>query len=473
MALSPVEQCGFKKTTSYNDLIEYVEKISGDFPYIEVKNIGKSVQNREIQLIHVAPAQKGNNIKVLLICQQHGNEPAGKEMALMLLNKIAKGMKKKILSGIDLYIIPMANPDGNEAGKRVNANGEDLNRNHLILTQPEVLAIHNVYNDVDPDVTLDVHEYSAFRKEFRSAGFVRSDDEEFGAPTNTNISPEIRNFALLEMFPFLKMELAKQGISFSNYYKLNSPDDTVRASTTSIDDGRQSFALQGTFSFLLEGRGGDKMNEDLQRRTTRELAAVEKFLEFVNLHAEKIKLLVKNEKIKLKESSSPVPLNMNYVCDGSRIDMPMQMLDSGADTMMSLPFASEVKVLDSAIRPQAYVIPKSIHKVIDFLDRNRIQYIKTKKPYDLSVDIYTILNKRRIWMENKSFSLPITNLRNETIQMEPGDIIVPLNQRAGVMLVIALEPNSMWGLSQYDEFDFLCNKGSDYPIFRVPIQNKR
>ncbi len=465
---SPLERAGFKKSTSYSDVVEYIDQLAAENPNFEVTTIGNSVQTRKIQMIHVVPATNGNKIKVLLFCQQHGNEPAGKETALLLLKKIAAGAEDSFLSNIDLYIIPLVNPDGNEEGKRANANGEDLNRDHLLLTQPEVRTIHEVFSHIDPEVTLDIHEYSAFRKEFRNAGYVRTDDEEFGAPTNPNISPKVRDFALRQFFPFLEAELAKQGVSFSNYYKMDSPDDTVRASTNAIGDGRQSLAILGSLSFILEGRGGRDMNSDLKRRVSRQLIAVENFLKFVNGRNVEIQSLVASEKKRIMESTDPVALQMDYVCDGSRINMHMQMLDSGIDTVMQLPYASTVKVLESVTRPQAYLVPKALNKVIEFLDLHGIYYIRTKRPVSLSVEIYSILDKTGAWMENKTFKLPRTAIRTDKINTEPGDIIVPLNLRTGLMTVIAFEPASMWGLMQTEEFRALCRKGNDYPILRVP-----
>lgn len=467
-SLSPIERSGFNKSTSYSDVVEFLDVLSKKFTNIHLEVIGNSVQSRKIYLVHVIPSTESKKIKVLLFAQIHGNEPSGKEVLLMLLNKISQSAETDILSNIDLYIIPLVNPDGNEEGKRANANGEDLNRDNLLLSQPEVKALHKAYMEIDPDVSLDIHEYSAFRKEFRNAGFVRAIDEEFGAPTNPNISQGIINFALKQVFPFLDSTLAQKGVSFSNYYKMESPDDTVRASSTAIGDGRQSMAILGSLSFILEGRAGRDMNADLKRRVPRQLIGVEKFVEFMNLHSEEIKLLVDSEKKRIAESAESVALKMDYVCDGSKIDMHMEMLDSNEPKVMKLPYASTVKVLESVNRPQAYIIPKKCKDVIEYLNFHDVQYIKTKFPHKFDVETYTITRKKKAWMENKVFNFPITSIRKETIKTEPGDIIVPLNQRAGLKMIIALEPGSMWGLSQTVEFNSLFEKGTDYPILRVP-----
>lgn len=465
--LTPLEKNGFSETTSHEALLQYVTMLGEKFENVEVQQIGTSVQGRAIPMVHVSDKTKKAKIRVLIICQQHGNEPSGKEAALILLCDFATGKSQSILSNIDLYIIPLANPDGNEAGKRDNANGKDMNRDHLVLSQPEVLAIHNAFNSIHPDVTLDVHEYTAFRKDFRTAGFVRSTDEEFGAPTNLNISETMRNYAADKLFPYLQSELAKQSITFSNYFKIDSPEDTVRASTTAINDGRQSFGILGNFSFILEGRNGRRMNDNLKRRVRGQVAAIEKFITFVNANSAEIASLVTKEKNRMAESDSAIALQMNYVYDGSKIDIPVTYLDSNKDTIVQMPFASGLKVSSSVSRPKAYYIPAALTGVVAWLDLHRISYIKTTKPHTFRAEVYGIKHKSSVWMENKNFSIPALETKETEVTSGPGDIIVPLNQSSGVMLVIALEPASMWGLVHQSEFKTLCKAGNNYPIFRI------
>jgi len=78
----------------------------------------------------------GDSAHPLLIIQAgvHGDEPSGIEAALRLLEKLAEGDVP--LKRHRLLIIPCANPSGFAAGTRVNAAGQDINRQfHNDLTQ--------------------------------------------------------------------------------------------------------------------------------------------------------------------------------------------------------------------------------------------------------------------------------------------------------------------------------------------------
>ena len=60
--------------------------------------------------------------KVLLFAQLHGNEHAGKDALLTLIDEIAAD-PSRLPEQVDLWSMPMINPDGAEAGTAQNAAG--------------------------------------------------------------------------------------------------------------------------------------------------------------------------------------------------------------------------------------------------------------------------------------------------------------------------------------------------------------
>jgi len=93
---------------------------------------------------------------------------------------------------LDLILVPRVNPDGAEMGTRRNANKMDLNRNHVILSEPESSALHQLFLEWKPEVTLDIHEYNAVSKTWISHGMMKDAEEMLGAVSNLNISEKIR-----------------------------------------------------------------------------------------------------------------------------------------------------------------------------------------------------------------------------------------------------------------------------------------
>ena len=86
---------------------------------IERVVIGHSVLGRPITAWHLGePGKK----RVLLISTMHGDEGRPRQ----ILGELRDG---RPIRGIDLWVVPVYNPDGLARGTRKNAHGVDLNRN--------------------------------------------------------------------------------------------------------------------------------------------------------------------------------------------------------------------------------------------------------------------------------------------------------------------------------------------------------
>ena len=77
---------------------------------------------------HPAVLESAGRPTVVLVGQQHGDEPASAEALLVLARELAPGgLLETLLDKINVIVVPRANPDGSEAGTRVTANGIDMN----------------------------------------------------------------------------------------------------------------------------------------------------------------------------------------------------------------------------------------------------------------------------------------------------------------------------------------------------------
>jgi murein tripeptide amidase MpaA len=129
----------------------------------EKRVIGHSVRGRPITAWH--RGEKGKQ-KVLLIATMHGNEGKPRK----ILASLRDGRR---IRGINLWVVPVYNPDGLHAGTRKNARGVDLNRNFPFHwadldgsyesgrragSEPETRAMMRFLRDIRPGRIISFHQ---------------------------------------------------------------------------------------------------------------------------------------------------------------------------------------------------------------------------------------------------------------------------------------------------------------------------
>ncbi len=465
--LTPLEKNNYEKLTSYNDLIDFIDQIDASLENISKDYFAKTVQGRNIPLIKISKNNfDDDKIKVMIFAQQHGNEQSGKEGALLLLKEIAEEKLDHIFDRINLILIPQLNPDGSEADKRRNGNGEDLNRNHLILTEPETIGLHNIFWKYLPEVTLDVHEYSPYSESWMKFGYRKNFDEQFGTVTNPNVSNEIKKYQKEKFLPFAKKYLNENGFTFQEYILGGPPSvERMRHSTFDINDGRQSFGIMNSFSLILEGKNGKDSIDNIEHRAKGQLAAMKSFLNFVYENSDEIKDLVNAEREKLINGKEKVSIRMEHVKGNENLDLNLRSVSTGNDTTIIVEeYHIEIKKILEVEKPLGYLINKGDSLLISFLKNHNVKF-SDEIPIEAKILEYQILQMDTVISEEIESLYPKVEVKETSINKDDY-YFVPLNQLQSNLLVLALEPQSMLGLIQYEEFKFLRNTGK-YPILRV------
>ena len=157
-------------------------------PELHVTSFGRSPQGRVLPLLILsssgvrgpAAARALGKPIVLIQCCIHAGEVEGKEAALMLARDLLAGLDHGLLGQMTLLIVPLFNPDGNDAmdpahralqieklkgqkgphasGTRVNAAGINLNRDYIRHQALEMrLMQRHICHAWQPDLTVDTH----------------------------------------------------------------------------------------------------------------------------------------------------------------------------------------------------------------------------------------------------------------------------------------------------------------------------
>jgi Zinc carboxypeptidase len=230
----------------------------------------------------VSPAalQRAGRPTVLLIGQQHGDEPAGCEALIAIAQQLAQGSLQAVLEQINVIVLPRANPDGAQADKRGTASGIDANRDHLLLRTPEALAMSQLVRDYRPAVVVDSHEYTVVGRYLEKYGAVQRFDALVQYATVANL-PEFITKASEEWFrqPMVA-SLKREGLTSEWYYTTSTDlaDRKISMGGTQPDIGRNVNGLRNAVSLLIETRGVGIGRLHLARRVHTHVIAISSVL---------------------------------------------------------------------------------------------------------------------------------------------------------------------------------------------------
>jgi hypothetical protein len=174
------ERTAYRETSSYEEVMELARLLAASSDQVHLTTFGYTNEGRPLPLLVVgAPdaspeaVRSGGKTRVYLQANIHGGEVCGKEALLMLVRGYVAGDYPSWPSELVLLVAPIYNADGNERvslrnrplqhgpvggmGERANAQGLDLNRDHMKLDSPEARSFASLMNVYDPHVTVDLH----------------------------------------------------------------------------------------------------------------------------------------------------------------------------------------------------------------------------------------------------------------------------------------------------------------------------
>jgi Zinc carboxypeptidase len=276
---------------------------AGDATAIRLIALGSSQTGVPIEALHfsrepVPLAATGTTAVmprpvVLLVGQQHGDEPAGSEALIAVAQALAHGALAPLLERIDVLVLPRANPDGALAETRVTAGGIDMNRDHLLLRTPEAQALAQLARDFNPAVVVDAHEYAALGRQLQKFGAVPRFDALIQYAMVANL-PEFVTRASEEWFrrPLLQ-SLKAQGLTTEWYHtsSADTVDKKVSMGGVQPDNGRNVYGLRNAVSFLIETRGIGLGTAHLQRRVHTHVTAITSVLKSAAARADDLRKL--------------------------------------------------------------------------------------------------------------------------------------------------------------------------------------
>ncbi len=391
---------------------------------------------------------------VLLIGQQHGNEPAGSEALLVLSRELAQGLLVPLLDRINVIIVPRANPDGAAADSRVTAGGIDMNRDHLLLQTPEARALAKLGRDYRPAVVLDAHEYTVVGRFLEKFGAVQKFDALFQYATTPNL-PEFLPRAAEEWYRRpLRAAWKTQGLTDEWYYTTSTDlaDKRISMGGVQPDTGRNVNGLKNAVSLLIETRGVGIGRLHIQRRVHTQVTAMVNVLQTTASRAEDLNKLrpYMDKEIASKACSAEVIIEAGQ----TPAQYQLAMLDptTGADRLLTVDWNSSLVLekVKARVRPCGYWLSAASTGAVERLQLLGVQVQRIGESSSILADVYRETGRSTGQRDDVRGSVAgggeiikaQVDLVRGVIDAPMGSFYVSLNQPMANLALAALEPDT-------------------------------
>jgi hypothetical protein len=488
------ERTNFNETSHYDDVMTFMSAAAKAAPkLIHLTTFGKTFEGRALPLAIVgAPdatpeaVRRTGKLRVYIQGNIHAGEVEGKESAQMLLRELAEGKHADWLKSMVLIIAPIYNADGNEKfalnnrgrqhgpmagqGQRPNAQGFDLNRDHMKLDSPEARAFVKLLNDYDPHVSMDLHTTNGTRHAYYLT---------YSPPLNPATDPPIVNLLRNDWLPSVTKTIkTKYGWDYYYYGNLEGRGEDRGWKTF---DSRPRFnnnyiGLRNRFAILSEAYAYATF-EDRIKATNR---FVEEVLNYANTHAAGIRKVTEAAD-RQKIAGSKLPLHAELERSGQDVEILLgdvveeknpndgHIMDRRADVRKPerMPEYGTFKGTDAERVPSFYYLPPRLTAASAHLRAHGIQMTTLARPATIAVEEFQISGSElaREFQGHKERSLKGSWVAAEG-QLPAGTLRIDMSQPLARLAFYLIEPRSDDGLVDWNILDEAIGESKVYPIVR-------
>jgi len=507
--LTTAEKTGFKSTSNYEDVMNFIEHLKMSSSCIRVEKIATSVEGRDIPLLVIGNSLpdspddlvNDNRIVVYLQANIHAGEVEGKEATLMYARDLLNDKDKGVLKDIILLICPLFNPDGNEKidtlnranqngpinGVGVRHNGQflDLNRDGMKAESPEVRGVlTNVFNRWDPSVFMDCH---------TTNGSYHVEPVTFTWMVNPNGDGSLITYMRDKMIPEMSETLQNvynvENCFYGEFYDMTNPEKGWVFDASEPRYMSNYFGLRNRLGILNE----NYVYADFKSRVFGCYYLIHSLMDYASVHRSEIKnLLLEVDKLTIARGANPA------VTDSFAIEYEVKPAPEmvtiktfEADVITSTNGRRNYKISDRqknvtvpyyidyypsrGVRfPFAYLIKEKTPDIINLLKLHGIKVEQLQNNSEIEVlrfEIEGLVGATKLNQGHYTNTIKGKYLR-DTINFPAGTIVVRTSQLLANVAAYLLEPESNDGLMTWNFFDrYLVPQWGmqyyPYPVYKV------
>ena len=467
----PADHRTMTKTVSYAEMTAFLGAVAKP-GFITLTEEGRTHQGRQVLLVHLNRGGAKARFRVLYYAQQHGDEVAGKDALLTLIRDMAQH-PELLPEDVDLYLMPMLNPDGAEAHRRLNGAGEDLNRDHLLLAQPETQALHRVARRVRPHLAVDSHEFGRDGKDYTDRGWEAWPLITMDAANHPLIPDYLKAAGLAAVAAAAPLQ-QKAGHAYARYCVGGPPpDEEFRPSTPEVDDGRNGMGTLGALSFIIEAGVRHHAREPQADLGARVDGYRILYRHLLGDRAWRHRVYKLAERARREPLPPFIATNVFWANLGGKVTS-VKVVETATGRVLEVPTANamtDLVVKGSVPTPRAYAIdPSAAARFRPVLEAQGLRYetltaprrarvervrlLRLEEPYD---DLYQRYKDRQI----------VERLAPADLDLPAGTLVVPLDQDLSRRAIQVLEPCLLYGLYGYPGFRESAKPGAFLPVSRL------
>ena len=493
------ERSGYQATESQAEVSTLLDRIAERSPIATRATLGYTSQGREIPLLILADppvttaaqAHESGKMIVYLQASIHGGEVCGKPAIIELARDIALNKHspdRDLLDTMILVMGPVYNADGNDRmavgnrgpsqngpamgmGERANAQGLDLNRDHMKLESPEAQSLATFLTEWNPHLTIDMHTTDGSKHQFALT---------YAQPQNPSGNAGPIELLRDRMLPAVSGRLEKRTGLRTFFYGNFDKSHTIWATYSHKPRFATPYrGLRNRLSILSEAYAYSTYQE-------RVIATREFVLECLRYASEHENEIVKTldraerETVDAPKGEAGQLVGIRYTI--AKFDTPVtipgfeRVVDAaGKPTGELAPrnyvvshFGDFTPTL-SVTRPYAYLIPMEYGRIVDKLRQHGVRVTLFSSAHSVDTETYTIDSVQRA-------DRPFQGHRLATVEATPtramrewpaGTWVVPMDQPLANLVVYLLEPESDDGLATWGFFDDDLAAGDVFPVARA------
>ncbi len=489
----------FDETTRYEEVMSFLRAAVLISDRLHLTEFGYTTEGRRLPLLvygdlwdaTTEEVGQAGKTRVFIQANIHAGEVCGKEALLMLIRELASGEHSAWADSLVLLMAPIYNADGNEMislynrprqhgpvggmGQRPNAQGFDLNRDHMKLDSPEARSLVGLMNEYDPHVLIDLH---------TTNGTVHGYHLTYSPPLNPNTADPIIDLLRGEWLPAVR-DTIRETYGWEFYYYGNVPrtGSTLERGWYTFDHrprfNNNYVGLRNRIAILSEAYSYASFEE----RILATLAFVKENLHYAHQNAATIRQTLDTVDLATVVGQT-FAVSSAYSRSAETVDILLGEVEETRN-----PYTGEVMYLrketvsptsmyeygqfsaeETERAPRTYFVPPSLTTVIERLSAHGVWFEELTSSRELALERFRI-------DETQAASQPFQGRHERTLSgayepvvqtLEAGTLVVPVDQRLGRLVFYLLEPRSDDGLVAWALMDDVLEDASYYPILREP-----